>query len=165
MADDHGVVGEGGIEVVAVEEPALRHDIFVVAVGLDDLAFRGPVRVAILDEFGHDAWDILAGAGGRGVEVDLVGHGQRADVVAVGVEEAGEQGLARQVDHSRGGALMGFLEISLKADGEDLAVLHGQGLGAGLGVVDGDDRAAVVDGVGDLSLRYAGGEEGYCGGN
>ena len=67
--------------------------------------------------------------------------------VTVRVNEAGEQRLPGQVDHLRVRALLGLLNLSPRANGDDLAVLHRHGLGARLGIVDRDDVAADVDAV------------------
>ena len=106
----------------------------------------------------------LPGPAGGSVDVDLVGHGQRVDVVAVGVEEAGQKGLSGQVDDLRGRPLVGLLDRGPRTDGEDLPVLHRERLGGRLFVVHGDDIAAHVDRVGDLGLRLRreGGHEPGC---
>ena len=156
MADQHRVVGQGLVEVVAVEQAAVRHDVLVVAVGLDDFALRDLVRVAVLHQFGDDAGRVLAGPGRRRVHVDLVGDGQRTDVVAVCVEKPGQQRLATEIDDAGVRALVRLLDIGARTDGHDLAAFDGQRLGARLLVVDGDDLAACIDRVGGVDLLLRG---------
>ena len=69
------------------------------------------LRVAVLHQFGDDAGGVLAGAGRRRIDVDLVGDRQRTEVVAVCVEKTGQQGLAAEVDDAGVGALVRFLHI------------------------------------------------------
>ena len=98
VVDADRIVGEGLVEVVAIEQPAVGHDGVVIAVAHDhfalgDLAFRG-----VFLQFGDDAGHVLARAGWRRVELALVGDEQRVDVVAVRVEETGQQRLAAKID-------------------------------------------------------------------
>src|SRR5271168_264196 len=76
--------------------------------------------------------------------------------MAVRIDEARQQGLAREINHHGGRTLMKLLEIRPGADHQDFAVLHGEGLSGGLGVVDGDDVAAVVNSVGGIGGVGAG---------
>ena len=156
VVDAHRVVGERLVQVVAVEETAIRHDGVVVAVARDHLALRDLVLLDEPPDLGDDAVHVLARPGRRRVQLDLPGHRQRVDVVAVGVEEARQQRLAAEVHDLRRRALVGLLDVGLCPDREDLPVLDGQRLRGGLSVVDGDDVAARVDGVGRPTRRRPG---------
>ena len=105
VIDADRIVGESLVEVVAIEQPAVGHDGVVIAVAHDhlalgDVAFRGELL-----QLGDDARHVFARAGRRRVELALVGDEQRVDVVAVRVEEAGQQRLAAEVHDLRRVAL------------------------------------------------------------
>jgi hypothetical protein len=106
-----------------------------------------------LHQFGDDAGGVLAGSGGWRVHVDLVGHRERAEVVAVRVEKRRQQRLAAQIHDFRIGALVRLLDVGPRAHGHDPAAFDGQRFGARLLIVDGDDVAARVDRVGGIDRR------------
>ncbi len=176
VVDADGVVWEGGVEVAAVEEAAVGHDGVVVAVAGDELAFGDGAVGGELFEGGDDGGDVLGWAGGRWVELALIGDGEGADVVAVAVDEAWEEGLAGEVDDGGVGALEvgGAGEI---AGVGDEALGDGDGFDGGRGGAGhGEDGAVVVDDVGEMGGgrrgggrsgggrggRFAGSEEGAC---
>ena len=144
----HRVVREGLVEVVAIEQAAVRHDRVVIAVGLDQLALRDAALRPELPDRSDDAGYVLTWPRGRCVHLRLVGHRQRADVVAVRIEKSGQQGLAGEVHDFRGVATVGGLHVGTRAHGKDLAVLDGQCLGGWLRIIDRNDVAADVDRVG-----------------
>ena len=55
VPDDYRIVWKCLVEVVAVEQAPVRHDVLVIAVGLDDLTLRNLLGIAVLHEFGDDA--------------------------------------------------------------------------------------------------------------
>ena len=114
----HRVVREVRIEVVAGQAEAVRHHGVVIAVGLDHLAPGHFLLVTELLQLRDDARDVFAGPGRQREDVDLVGHGDRVDVVAVGVQEAGQHGLAGEVHDRRGLPLVGTLDLATRTDGE-----------------------------------------------
>ena len=72
----------------------------------------------------------------------------RAEHVDVGVDQAGEDGAAFEVDHLGGRCAVGGEDFLGCADGDEAAFLDGDGLdGGGLGV-QGEDVAVVQDEIG-----------------
>ena len=90
VPDEHRVIWELRVEIVPSQPDAIGHGILVVPVRLDQFTLRDLVSIAELRELDNDAGGVLARPGRRRVDVDLIGHCQRAEVVAVGVDEAGQ---------------------------------------------------------------------------
>ena len=156
----------------------LRHRVEIVARGVALLA-QLRVVVAHADDParpGHDGGGLLGPGAQRGLQGGDVGDlavrrrqeirrgGLHADVedVAVRVDEPGEHRLAAQV-HDLGRSALQPQDLVRSADGQDLAVLHGDRPCRRMGVVDGDDGAAGVDRRGDVPghFRRAGDRESH----
>ena len=78
----------------------------------------------------------VAGPSGRRQQVGRDRLDADPPKVAVRVDEAGEKRLAGQVHDLRRARPSGLSNVGLRADGDDLAVLHRHGLGGRVGVVD-----------------------------
>jgi hypothetical protein len=153
VADQDRIVRKRLVEIVAVQQPAVRHGVVVVAVGHDRLALR---HVRVVPQPGNgrdDRLHVLAGTGGRRVDVGLLGDGERRDVVAVRVQEPRQQRLAREVDDVGRGTAVGLFDLGTAAKRHDLAAGHRQRLGRRLLVVDGDDVTAEIERVRRLLRR------------
>lgn len=88
VPDQHRVVREVRVEVFAMQCASIGHDRLVISVGHDDLAVGDVARVPELLELRDNRLDICRRAGWRCEHVDLVGHRQCIDVVAVRVDES-----------------------------------------------------------------------------
>jgi hypothetical protein len=64
--------------------------------------------------------------------------------MAMRVDESREHRLAAEID-DLGRSALELQDVRFVADGEDLAVLHGDRICRRPGIVDGDDGAATVD--------------------
>ena len=166
VIDSHRVVWKRLIEVASVEQTATGHHGVVVAVADQQFAlFQLSLGGARL-QGGEDAWHILTGAGGRGIELALVRHQQGVDVVAVAIDESRQEGLALEVDDPCG--RRPARQAPIPGPGEhNPAVLHAQRLDIARTLSGhGEDRAVDVEplqGPGrQRQKRYQAGGEGSC---
>ena len=63
MVDADRVIRKRRIEIVSVQQSAVRHDSVVIAVAHDHLAFRNAALRRELLELGDDAWNVLPRTG------------------------------------------------------------------------------------------------------
>ena len=127
MIDSHRVAWKRLIEVASVEQTTTGHHRVVVAVADQQFALLQSSLGGARLQGGEDARHILPGAGGRRVKLALVGHQQGVDVMAVAIDESGQQGLALEVDDPC--ARRPERQAPIPGPGEyDPAVLHAQRL-------------------------------------
>ena len=127
VIDPHRVIGKRLVEVASVEQTATGHHRVVVAVADQQFALLQLSLGGAGLQGGEDARHILPGAGGRRVKLALVGHQQGVDVMAVAIDESGQQGLALEVDDPC--ARRPERQAPIPGAGEyDPAVLHAQRL-------------------------------------
>ncbi len=134
----HRVIGEVGVEVVAGDIAALLGAVGVVTIADDPLARGGLYLGHVLLEHANDVGDRLDRADRRRGNVGPGDDPGRVHKVPVGVNETGHQGLAAQVNQL--GILSRRLQhLILCAHGQDAPILDCDGLGLRVGVVHGDD--------------------------
>ena len=142
-------LGRDLVEVVAGGVAALA-DLAVIVAEAEDQVVAPHRRLVAPDPFAQDADDGgdvvgLAIGGGEHVGADRLQADH--DDMAVRIDEAGQQGAAFEVHQARAGAAR-RLHLLAGADGKDAPAAHGDRLGRGLRVIDGDDGPAAVDQVG-----------------
>ena len=148
----HRKFGRDLIELFPGGMALFRQRGIVVAEADDHLALGNNVRVGglpFLERPDHRG-DIGHIAIGRGEHVGRQRLQPADEHMAVGIDEAGQQGAALEIDHLRALALE-LHHLFTGADGDDLAVILGNRLGAHGIVFHGDDRPANPDPVGGLS--------------
>ena len=150
MDHHHRVLRKQRIEIGLVEVAAIRETIDVVAVGDHPLALAGGMARHMLTQHLLQLGNAGDRARRRPLNVGPAHHLQRIGKVAVGVNEARQQGTARQIDLLGAGPGVGQ-HRGLVADSDDDPTGNGDRLGPRLGGLHRQDGASVDDQISDVA--------------
>jgi hypothetical protein len=150
-----GMIRKCLVEHVAGQQLPRRHQVLVVAVPDDQFTRLHSLCLVKLLQHGHDLRSVVRRSRRGGGNIRPVGHRERVDEVAVGIDEPGQQRLAREFDERGGIAVVGRLDFTARADAHDPAILDRKRFRRWLGVVDGNDFAADIDHVGRNCGRHS----------
>ena len=149
MDDQHRNLGRDLVEILARGVAPLAQLAVVVAEAEDQIVapHGGFIALHPFPQDADDGGDVvgLAIRGGQHVGADRL-QADHHDM-PMRIDEARQHGAAFEVHHPRPRPA-GRLHLPARADGQDAPATDRHGLGRGLRIVDGDDRAAAVDQVG-----------------